>query len=177
KNGVLRAAAALLDKIAWELAKYGAAAGLEVGDLNSWNQRVRNMDTINGIKEFIQGLTGRISGYLADRQQDRHALLVQKVVHVIETEYFESLTIEYLAGKVYLSPNYLRVLFKEKKGCTIHEYLTRIRLQKAVELLGDKTLRIHDVARKVGYDNTSYFCSFFYKTQGVTPNEYRKKFL
>ena len=84
---------------------------------------------------------------------------------------------DYLAGKVYLSPNYLRVLFKEKMGCTVHEYLTKARLTRALELLSDKTLKIHDVSRQVGYDNTSYFCSFFYKTQGVTPNEYRKKFL
>ena len=121
-------------------------------------------------------LTGRLCSQLGDRQQDRHMQLVRQVRDIIDREYHDSLTIDYLA-KVYLSPNYLRVLFKEKTGCTVHEYLTRIRLGKSLELLRDKSLKIHDVARKVGYDNTSYFCSFFYKTQGVTPNEYRKKFL
>ncbi|MFC5652726.1 response regulator [Paenibacillus solisilvae] len=167
----------LLKAITSELAKYEDRSIAAIGELSDWTQKVEGAEYIGDIKDFILDLTDKIIAYQEGRQQDRHLLLVQKVIDIIESEYYESLTIEYLAGQVYLSPNYLRVLFKEKKGCTIHEYLTRIRLNKSVELLHDKTLKIHDIARKVGYENTSYFCSFFYKTQGVTPNEYRKKFL
>ncbi|WP_054025051.1 response regulator [Bacillus sp. FJAT-28004] len=148
-----------------------------IGGLHDWNRSILQEDSIRGIKDFILGLMDKIRRYLEDKQQDRHMLLVQEVVDIIDSAYFEPLTIEHLAEKVYISPNYLRALFKEKKGCTIHEYLTKVRLTKAVELLRDKSLKIHDVAKKVGFDNSSYFSSFFYKTQGVTPNEYRKKFL
>jgi two-component system response regulator YesN len=57
---------------------------------------------------------------------------------------------------------------------TIHYYLTNIRLEKAKELLGDGSLKVQDIAQKVGYESTSYFISLFLKSQGVTPNEYRK---
>ncbi|MBD2867203.1 response regulator [Paenibacillus arenilitoris] len=149
----------------------------EMGELHDWSRELLQLDTAFGIKGYLLGLAGKFGDYLEERGQDRHLQLVREVAEHIDNAYSEPLTIEQLAAKVYISPNYLRALFKEKQGCTIHEYLTRVRLAKAVELLADRTLKIHDVARKVGYDNTSYFCSFFYKTQGVTPNEYRKKFL
>ncbi|WP_308635739.1 response regulator [Paenibacillus silvisoli] len=167
----------ILQAIHAELLKYEDRANMGVGDVNEWSLTVEALATMDEIKDYIARLIETTRHYLANKQQDPHAALVQEVAEIIESSYGESLTIEFLAGKVYLSPNYLRVLFKEKKGVTVHEYLTKVRLARAVELLRDRTLKIHDVAKKVGYDNTSYFCSFFYKTQGVTPNEYRKKFL
>ncbi|MBM7566230.1 response regulator transcription factor [Paenibacillus sacheonensis] len=179
KSRVLLGAKELLAAIASERAKYenssGAAADAE--EPAEWTRAIERAETLDEVREYMLELTGMICSQLEDRQQDRHLQLVQQVTDIIDREYHVALTIDYLAGKVYLSPNYLRVLFKEKKGCTVHEYLTRIRLNKSLELLRDKSLKIHDVASRVGYDNTSYFCSFFYKTQGVTPNEYRKKFL
>ncbi|MBO7748189.1 helix-turn-helix domain-containing protein, partial [Paenibacillus sp. MWE-103] len=177
KARVLAGARALLGAIAAERAKYGEPVAAEAGDPADWARAAERAETLGELRELLLALAGAIGGALAGRQPDRHLQLVQQVAGIIEDEYGASLTIDDLAGRVFLSPNYLRVLFKEKKGCTVHEYLTRIRLNKSLELLKDKSLKIHDVARRVGYDNTSYFCSFFYKTQGVTPNEYRKKFL
>jgi YesN/AraC family two-component response regulator len=160
-----------------ELVKYNDWPASGLGDIDEWEQTIARQDTLEGVKNYIVGLLHIIRDYIENKQQDRHAQLMQEAADIIHSQYAEQLTIEYLAGRVYLSPNYFRALFKEKKGCTVHEYLTRVRLQKALELLRDRTLKIKDVAIKVGFDNTSYFCSFFYKTQGVTPNEYRKKFL
>ncbi|TFE19885.1 response regulator [Cohnella luojiensis] len=167
----------LIQGIFSELSKYEDWADKGFGGSNEWSKALARIESVAGIKSFVQDLLYRAGEYLEEKHQDRHAVLVQQVADIIDKEYPDALTIEYLAGRVYLSPNYLRVLFKEKKGCTVHEYLTKVRLQKALELLRDRKLKIHDVARNVGFDNTSYFCSFFYKNQGVTPNEYRKKFL
>ncbi|WP_147306850.1 response regulator transcription factor [Paenibacillus taihuensis] len=177
REQVVQISKQLLQAIHAELLKYEDRANMGVGEVNEWIQTIETRNTMDEITGYIAALLETIRQYLSTKQQDPHAALVQEVVEIIESQYGESLTIEYLAGKVYLSPNYLRVLFKEKKGCTVHEYLTKVRLTRAVELLRNRTLKIHDVAKSVGYDNTSYFCSFFYKTQGVTPNEYRKKFL
>ena len=51
------------------------------------------------------------------------------------------------------------------------------RFAKACELLKDPTLRVKDVANRVGYENISYFGSVFTKRYHMTPNEYRKKYL
>ena len=79
-----------------------------------------------------------------------------------------------MAEGLRLSPNYLRSLFKAGTGQTILEYLTDFRLQKACELLKDKTQKVKDIGLLVGYENISYFSQVFVKHYGVTPNEYRK---
>ncbi|MFC4812271.1 response regulator transcription factor [Paenibacillus sp. GCM10023250] len=177
KARVLAGAHALLGAIAADRAKYGGPVAAEAGEPDDWARSAERAETLAELRERLLALAAAIGEALAGRQPDRHLQLVQQVAGIIEEEFGASLTIDDLAGRVFLSPNYLRVLFKEKMGCTVHEYLTRVRLNQSLELLRDKSLKIHDVARRVGYDNTSYFCSFFYKTQGVTPNEYRKKFL
>lgn len=111
---------------------------------------------------------------LGERLMDKNTKLVHKVRSVIDQNFDQPITINSLSDQVYLSPNYLRSIFKDKTGITIHDYLTRIRLDKATELLADGSLKIQDIAQRVGYESTSYFISLFLKNQGVTPNEYRK---
>ncbi|TLS54047.1 response regulator [Paenibacillus antri] len=170
-------AAAWLRGLSAELEKYEDWPERGLGGFEAWRRTIETRQTIGEVKSYVVSLLRDVCEYVADKAQDRHAQIVTEVAAYLDAHYAEPLTIESLAGKVYLSPNYLRSLFKEKRGVTIHDYLTSVRLQRSLELLRDRSLKIKDVAGCVGYDNTSYFCSLFYKTQGVTPNEYRKKFL
>ncbi|MFD2611347.1 response regulator [Paenibacillus gansuensis] len=167
----------LLQELSGELTKYAEWKERGHGHLPEWTAVLEECGTMEEIRLFLTGLVERITAFMAEKQQDRQSQLVRQVTAILESEYGEVLTIDELAGRVYLSPNYLRALFKEKMGCTIHDYLTKVRLERALEMLRDRGLKIQDVSKRVGYDNTSYFCSIFYKTQGVTPNEYRKKYL
>jgi two-component system response regulator YesN len=135
---------------------------------------IYNALTLHEIEELILKTAGEAVSMLGERFMDRNEKLVHKVRTVIDQNYDQPITINHLSGLVYLSPNYLRSLFKEKTGMTIHDYMTRIRLDKAKELLADDALKIQDIAQRVGYESTSYFISLFLKNQGVTPNEYRK---
>jgi two-component system response regulator YesN len=132
-------------------------------------------DVLKGIEFIVIQVFVGMMELIKDRFIDKNLKTVQQVRVIIENTYHEQLTISSLSSQVYLSPNYLRSIFKEKTGTTIHEYLTKIRLDKAKELLADASLKVHDIAEKVGYESSSYFCSLFLKSQGVTPNEYRKK--
>lgn len=166
-----------LRELCGELEKYEDWKTRRAQSADEWESALKRPDTLADIKRRLIGLLRAADDFLTDRQKDRQERIVQEVADILETEYMEALSVEYLAGRVYLSPNYLRWLFKEKKGCTVHDYLTRVRMNKALELLADRTLKIKDVASRVGYDNTSYFCSIFSRTVGVTPNEYRNKYL
>jgi two-component system response regulator YesN len=132
-------------------------------------------DVLNGIESIVMQVFSNMMELVKDRFTDKNLKTVQQVREIIEHTYHKQITISNLSRQVYLSPNYMRSIFKEKTGTTIHEYLTKIRLEKAKELLGDASLKVHDIALKVGYESSSYFCSLFLKSQGVTPNEYRKK--
>ncbi|WNS46711.1 response regulator [Paenibacillus sp. MMS20-IR301] len=135
---------------------------------------IYNALTLHEIEGLILGTAEAAVSMLGERFMDKNAKLVHKVRTVIDQHYDTPITINSLSEQVYLSPNYLRSIFKDKTGMTIHDYLTRIRLGKAKELLADGSLKIQDIAQRVGYESTSYFISLFLKNQGVTPNEFRK---
>ena len=135
---------------------------------------IYDCNTIQEIEEVIIQILKHMIDSMKDRFTDRNEKLVYQVKLIIEQTYHEQITITGLSSQVYLSPNYMRSIFKEKTGVTIHEYLTKIRLEQAKKMLGDPSLKVQDIAQKVGYESTSYFISLFLKSQGVTPNEYRK---
>ncbi|OAS16070.1 response regulator transcription factor [Paenibacillus oryzisoli] len=144
--------------------------------VDDW-KRIANYLTIDEIKDHILDVCHSILSLMKDKDKDKNLHIVHQIVSLIDRSFSRQLTIEDIAKQVYLSPNYVRTLFKEKTGETILEYLTRVRIHHAAELLKDKSKKIHEIAVSVGYENVSYFCSVFQKFKGTTPNEYRKKLL
>jgi two-component system response regulator YesN len=135
---------------------------------------IYNALTLHEIENLILGTAGDAVSVLGERFMDKNSKMVHLVRTMIDQNYNQPITINSLSDQVYLSPNYLRSIFKEKTGMTIHDYLTKIRLDNAKAMLADGSLKIQDIAQRVGYESTSYFISLFLKSQGVTPNEYRK---
>jgi len=102
---------------------------------------------------------------------------VQKIIRYIEEHYAEPISAESLTEEVYFASNTLRIMMKKQTGSTIHEYLTRVRLEKATELLKQRDIKIGQVARQVGYESASYFCMKFSKDYGMSPLAWRKNYL
>ena len=78
-----------------------------------------------------------------------------------------------VASVLYISPNYLRQLFKQETGQTFTEYLTAQRMQRARMLLGNPKIRIGDAAEQCGYADPRYFSVCFKKYWHMTPSEYQ----
>lgn len=140
-----------------------------------WNELLECKD-INDAYNFVKEHVDRVAQYLIEKQKDKNQQVVDKVMKFIEKNFGNQITISDVAKDIYLSPNYIRNIFKEKTGITFLEYLVSYRMKKASELLKDKSLKVHEISNKVGYENVSYFCSVFAKHYGVSPNEYRNKY-
>lgn len=78
-----------------------------------------------------------------------------------------------VAGELFISPNYLRQLFKQETGRTFVDYLTEQRMLQARLLLGNPKLKVGDVAEQVGYADARYFSVVFKKWFHQTPSEYQ----
>ena len=74
-----------------------------------------------------------------------------------------------------ISPTYLSRLLKQEIGVSFIEYLTHVRVQKAIQLIQDPATKLYEVAERVGYANQHYFSTAFKKVLGVSPAEYRKR--
>lgn len=140
-------------------------------------KRVAGYATMDEIESHVIEVSLTILGLMKEKDKDKNLHIVHQIAELIDRGFGGPLTVEDIAKNVYLSPNYVRTLFKEKTGETILEYLTRVRIRHAAELLKDKSKKIHEIAAAVGYENVSYFCSVFHKFKGTTPNDYRKKLL
>lgn len=94
----------------------------------------------------------------------------------IETYYYkEELSLQDVAEAVQISPTYLSRLLKNEIGVSFIDYLTHVRVQKAIQFMSDPTVKLYEIAQKVGYSNQHYFSTAFKKVIGSSPAEYRKK--
>lgn len=99
------------------------------------------------------------------------------VISYIQSNYQDAeLCLENIAENVYLSQNYLSSLFKKKMGKTISQYIVEIRVSHAKVFLCDRSLKLYDVALRIGYKDANYFAKIFKKAVGITPSEYREKY-
>ena len=101
---------------------------------------------------------------------------VLRVARAYIEEHFSdsNLTLHDVASHVALSNNHFCTVFSQEMGVTFTEYLTQVRMQRAKELLTDKTMRTGDVAYAVGYNDPHYFSYLFKKNTGLSPRDFRK---
>lgn len=104
-----------------------------------------------------------------------NARYVRKAIDLIMKNYMdEKLTIAQLASQLYLSSNYLSLLFKKETGKTINQFITQVRIAHAKELLTDGSLSLTAVAKRTGYHDANYFSKVFKRETGLSPKAFRE---
>lgn len=98
---------------------------------------------------------------------------LENIQSFISNNLDKDLSLNILAGIVNYSPNYLSGLFSEHIEMTITQYITKLRIEKAMALLKGSEFKIKKIGKMIGYDNTSYFNKIFKNYCGSTPKEYR----
>ncbi|MFC0215478.1 AraC family transcriptional regulator [Paenibacillus chartarius] len=108
------------------------------------------------------------------RSKGQHAEQLAPVLSLMEERSAEPLTLDMLADTLGVSPQHTCHLFQQTLGMRPFEYLKRVRLRKAKELLlQDWKLEVQQVAERVGYGNASYFIKLFKEQEGMTPAQFR----
>jgi YesN/AraC family two-component response regulator len=99
---------------------------------------------------------------------------VEAVKAYVKANLTGDITLTEAAAKVFLNPSYLSQLFKQQTNMNFTDYVLEERIAEAKRLLCTTSLRISDIAGRLGYADLAYFSAVFKKTAGVTPSEYRK---
>ncbi|MFY9175776.1 MAG: AraC family transcriptional regulator [Caldicoprobacterales bacterium] len=107
--------------------------------------------------------------------QNEKVLQLLPVISHMENNYDKYSSLEEMADIIGVTPYHLCRLFKQAFHLSPFKYLTRLRIQKAKELLvSSPDMSIKDIARSTGYSDPSYFCSVFKEHEKLTPLEFRK---
>ena len=98
---------------------------------------------------------------------------IHEAVTYMEQNYKRDLSVEEIADVCNLNRSYFSKLFKDRMGCPPQEFLIRMRLSKATELMKTSSNSIGDIASVCGYPNQLHFSRAFKKRYGVSPREWR----
>lgn len=99
---------------------------------------------------------------------------VHEVALYLQTHIHESVSLEELAQRFFMSRSYLTRSFRNITGFSVVEYMTYIRIQKAQQLLRESDRSITEIADLCGFGNITYFEKVFKEATGQTPVQYRK---
>jgi PAS domain S-box-containing protein len=98
--------------------------------------------------------------------------LVQQILEEIERDYAQPITLRTISATIGRQPAYLGRVFQHEVGSSVRDYLTRVRLEHAAELVRDG-VKIEAVALSVGYRSKKNFYQRFKGYYGTTPVQYR----
>lgn len=99
--------------------------------------------------------------------------LVHKTERYIKVHFYEDISLNSIAEQNHVDLKYLSKVFKSVVGSTFSDYLMKVRLERAIELLSTTDIDIQEIARSVGYSDHQYFHRLFKKKMSMTPNQYR----
>lgn len=108
------------------------------------------------------------------RSKQQHFEQLAPVFSFIAEHYAEPLALRDLARQLQVTPQHTCLLFQQTVGMRPFAYITTYRLRKAKELLLDEAeLEVQEIARLVGYEDSSYFIKLFRRQEGMTPSSFR----
>jgi len=108
------------------------------------------------------------------KDESRH-YIISSAISYINDNISEGISLEKVAEKIYVSPEYLSRLFKKEIGMNFKEYLIDCKMTKAMELLKDPRYKVYEISKMIDYKTVGFFSKVFQKYTGLTPTEYRRK--
>ncbi|WFR58646.1 response regulator [Anaerocolumna sp. AGMB13025] len=130
--------------------------------------------TLNELEEtlihFISQFTEKESA------KDAISFTIQRAKSLVHEFYNQGITLDEIAAKLNLTPEYLGTQFHKEMGINFSSYIKNFRIKKAKELLIGTHLKLYEVADKSGYGDPKYFSQVFKEATGFLPTEYRKMY-
>lgn len=106
----------------------------------------------------------------------QHTPIVLLATCYIEKKYYhQALSLVEVSKALNVSPAYLSRLIKKELGMTFKEYLTKVRITKAMDFMLNPTIKLYEIAENVGYSTQHYFSSAFKKVTGESPTAFRQR--
>jgi len=124
----------------------------------------------------LRQLYRRVCNDNVEKKQEQKSRMVEEIKDYIRAHYCETdMGLAKVGSEFRVSESYLSTLFKEQSGGNFGDFVETLRIEKACELLRDKTITVNEVAEEVGYNSVQSFRRAFKRVKGVSPKEQREK--
>ena len=137
-------------------------------------EKVLQFDTIAEVIKYLHSyMETSVNLWMREKK-----LIENKPIRIakryIAENYYKPLTLEIVSHETGFNPNYFSSMFKKEVGVNFSEYLIKVRIKNAKEMLLNTEGSVEDISYAVGYSDIKYFSRIFKKYMGVTPTEFRK---
>lgn len=109
--------------------------------------------------------------------EDVNTILVRKVQKYILDNFDRKISLSEVAEQMFISPQHLCKKFKKITGMQFVDYVLNIKVKKAKRLIMNSNIKVKDLAIQLGFNDYTYFCKVFKKYEGMSPLQYRSKFV
>lgn len=152
-----------------------AQGGVDIQDLTRMIlENDMQSDNLEQIRSISKSALARVMNDTAPHKSHSSQSIIDKAKLYIQENYAKELSLESVADQVFLHPVYFSKLFKQYAGVNFTDYLTRTRMNKAIELLAQRKHKMYEISRMIGYANSKYFNRVFKQFTGCTPREYSR---
>ena len=126
---------------------------------------------LSDITCFLAQRFDMIMSYIGASSQES---VLGSILHYIHHNFTSNITLESIAPLFGYNHSYLGKIFRKKMGVSFNEYIDRLRIDRAKELLLQDNTKVYSISKQVGYKNVDYFHVKFRKYVSMSPVEFRK---
>lgn len=137
--------------------------------------KIIGMENIEQLHEYCHHMFDLMVCYIEDHRSESSERVIEKAIRYINDNYNKDISLEDVANHVFLNSVYFCRFFKQKTNETFTDYLTRIRVRRAMELIDQGIYKTYETSERVGYKSSKYFSRVFKQHTGMSPSEYRKR--
>jgi AraC-like DNA-binding protein len=129
---------------------------------------------LQDIGSILMNQTKTLTGRFGDLIQSKEFIMVQSMIDYMKKHLGGNVGVQEIAASIGISVSLASQTFKQETNETIHEYFTKLRMERAAELLLETSSKISDIALLVGYQHENSFIRVFRKYKDITPGKYRE---
>ena len=152
----------------------GESGAVNSFDINSIWQTINQTKSIKEINDIFVGICERLENDINTKKVQNNSRVVEQMIEYAKQNYQNDISLKTLSKHIYLTPNYLNMIFTNQMGMTYKNYLTKFRIDKAKELLSENKYMVYEISEMVGYKNLDYFRKLFKEHTGSNPSDFSK---
>lgn len=160
--------------VMYTLYEIGEKVPQEIAEEKNVLIEIEQRDTLDDIESYIRCLFDILFEGMGNKRMQRSLRVVEQMEEYIKKNYMNDISLTELSRHIFLTPNYLSIIFTKYTKKTFNDYLCELRINKSKELLSSGKYMVYEVCEMVGYKNLDYFRKLFKKYTGHSPSDYSK---
>lgn len=129
----------------------------------------------NGFCEWMEAVGQACIRHLLNTKRKQCSSAMKEILQYVEENYGRNISLSDLTRHFHMSREHISRMFKKELGENFVIYVLRLRMHKAVELIGESKHTLQTVAEMTGFNDASYFSRTFKEHYGISPEDHRRR--